>query len=153
MAFLVTGAPVGLAELAGPRRRSTVFGYPLLAGPLVASDEAARSLAAIDPVRLPSCSESSLSGGSRMLGMTYPAIQDSLLVFHSDGRDVLGAGVLLSGPTAEGWASSMVDGEIDSLLLLHRLVTLSLSECRDEGLIVSALCVLRLKHQEACIEG
>ena len=33
------------------------------------------------------------------------------------------------------------------------MVTLSLSECRDEGLVLSALCVLLLKTQEACIEG
>ena len=41
----------------------------------------------------------------------------------------------------------------DGLLLFHGLVTLSLSECQDEGLIVSCLCMLRLESQEACIEG
>ena len=49
---------------------SADLGGPLLAGPLVASDEAARSLAIVDPVRLPSGSESSSVGGSRTLEMT-----------------------------------------------------------------------------------
>jgi hypothetical protein len=77
----------------------------------VASDEAARSLATADQVRLPSGSELSISGGSRMLGLTYPAMRDSLLVFRSEGEDVLGADVSLSGPTAKGWVSSTGDGE------------------------------------------
>jgi hypothetical protein len=77
----------------------------------VASDEAALSLAAADPVRHPSCSESSLSGSSRMLGLTYQAMRDSLLVLRRHGEDVLGADVSLSGPTAKGWVSSTGDGE------------------------------------------
>ncbi len=60
----------------------------------------------MDQVRLPSGSESSLNGGSRMLGMTYLAIRDSLLVFRSEGGDVLGADVSLLCPTAKGWVSS-----------------------------------------------
>ena len=57
------------ATLGCPRRRSAVLGGPLLEGPL-ASDGAARSLATMGPVRLPSGSESSSIGGSRILGMT-----------------------------------------------------------------------------------
>jgi hypothetical protein len=70
------------ATLSCPQQRSAVLCGPLLAGPM-ASDEAARSLAAMGLVRLPSCSELSFVGGSRMLGMKYHAILDYITGFFS----------------------------------------------------------------------
>ncbi len=57
------------ATLVCPRRRSAVLVGALLAGPLT-SDEAARALAAIGPMRLSSEPKSSSVGGSKTFGMT-----------------------------------------------------------------------------------
>ena len=83
---------------------------PLLAGPL-ASDEAIRSLAAMGPWRLSSCSESSALGGSRILGMTKLAMRDSLLVCRLGSGDVLDTDVSLSVPTVRVGAGTTGDGE------------------------------------------
>ena len=137
-----------------PRPRSAVLGGPLLAGPF-ASDEAARSLAKMGLVRLPSVSESSSIYGSRILKMTKLAKRDSLLVCHFGGGDVLGTDVTVSischrkGRGRHHWRRGK-----NSLLLFHGLVIHSLSECRDDGLVVPTLSMLRLclKPQEACVE-
>ena len=136
------------ATLGCPRRRSAVLGGPLLAGPL-ASDEAARSVAAMGPVRLPSDSESSSISGSRILGMTKLAKRDSLLVCRSGGGDVC----LVVIAHREDWSRHHGGRRRDdSLLLFHGLVILSLSECREDGLVVPTLSMLCLKSQEACVE-
>ena len=93
-----------------PRPWSAVLGGPSLAGPF-ASDGAARFLAKMGLVRLPSVSESSSIYGSRILKMTKLAKRDSLLVCRFGGGDVLGTGVSLSVPTARVGAGTTGDGE------------------------------------------
>ncbi len=98
------------ATLSCPRRQSAVLGGPLLAGPLVASDEAAGSLAAMDQVRLHSCSESSSVGGSRTL--------ESRIAPHLQLRGRRHKGYVGALPLRKEWLVVHVDVRPRARLLL-----------------------------------